>query len=88
MQKITAQLDIFDTPTQIDTSTPTDSPGAPQSAAVEILDPPETGRDEDIPHTYCLAPSAGIQECRDCWERHPELWARYVTRANCVKHNR
>lgn len=82
MQKIAAQLDIFDT------LSATGSAGMPQPTAVEMLEPPETEPDEAIHAILCLAPSAGIQECRDCWERHPELWARYITRANCVKHTR
>lgn len=36
----------------------------------------------------CLCPSGGIRECQACWDNHPHLWARYVTRANCVRHNR
>ncbi len=36
----------------------------------------------------CLRPEGSIRECRECWECNPELWPRYYTRANCVKHNR
>jgi hypothetical protein len=38
--------------------------------------------------TSCLHPGGSIRECRECWERHPELWSRFHTRANCVRHNR
>lgn len=40
-----------------------------------------------LPNT-CLIPGGSIRECRDCWERHSELWSRFLTRANCVRHNR
>jgi hypothetical protein len=82
MQKNTAQLDIFDT--QADTSLP------PLASAPLAGEPDPTGSTLkcDDPPRLCLFPSAGIQECRECWERHPELWARYITRANCVRHTR
>jgi hypothetical protein len=38
--------------------------------------------------TTCLTPGGSIRECRECWECHPELWSRFLTRANCVRHNR
>jgi len=42
----------------------------------------------DLEKSSCLHPSASTKECRDCWEKNPQLWARYYTRANCVQHNR
>lgn len=82
MQRNTAQLDIFDS--TVDAVPPA---VASESLTQTIDDPAPAANEEDEP-TLCLSPSAGIRECRECWERHPELWARYITRANCVKHTR
>ncbi|MCU0610884.1 MAG: hypothetical protein MUE60_03730 [Candidatus Eisenbacteria bacterium] len=86
MQKSTVQLDIFETPMgPVATAV---FPEAP--LAVQVMELPEPAADEgvDMHQSLCLAPSAGIGECRECWERHPDLWPRYITRANCVKHTR
>ncbi len=82
MQKNTPQLDIFDTPVDMELTPVTTMP------LVQEIEPPDPVLEVDDHPCLCLAPSAGIRECRECWERHPELWARYITRANCVRHTR
>jgi hypothetical protein len=82
MQKNIVQLDIFEAQTDN---------GLPSTTAAPLVEEPEPTDamlEGDEPHCLCFFPSAGIQECRDCWERHPEQWARYITRANCVRHTR
>ena len=83
MHKSTAQLDIFEVP---------DTADATVALVEEPLplreDVPERRVEEEPPVSLCLNPSASIGECRECWERHPELRSRYITRANCVRHMR
>ncbi len=79
MPKNSAQLDMFDPP--VESLSPTE-PSSP-------LPPEEPPPDEDAPpRSLCLFPSASFRECQACWEHHPDLWRRYITRANCVRHTR
>ncbi len=75
MRESSAQLDLFSV-----VDAPPIAPQISQTTELEIV--------EEVEMSTCFRPSASIRECRECWEKHPELWARYYTRANCVKHTR
>jgi hypothetical protein len=62
----------------------------PQLDLFQLEQELSTGRviAEVAPPNTCLTPGGSIRECRECWECHQELWARFLTRANCVRHNR